>query len=104
MKYVYANSNIPVKSGLMLGLGETHEEVQDAWQDLLENGCTLLTLGQYLQPSESHLPVIEYIPPEVFEALGRKAQVMGFKEVASGPFVRSSYHAKDLFSSHPSDS
>ncbi len=97
MKYVHENSARPVKSGLMLGLGETNDEVQAALQDLLDNGCSLLTLGQYLQPSKLHLPVVEYIPPEIFESLGRKAQVMGFKEVASGPFVRSSYHAKDLF-------
>jgi lipoic acid synthetase len=96
MKYVYDQSSIPVKSGLMLGLGETQDEVQEAMQDLLENGCSLLTLGQYLQPSKSHLPVAEYIPPEVFESLRRNALSMGFKEVASGPFVRSSYHAKEL--------
>jgi lipoic acid synthetase len=101
MKYVHANSAIPVKSGLMLGLGESNDEVQDTLQDLLDNGCSLLTLGQYLQPSKAHLPVVEYIPPEVFESLGRKARSMGFKEVASGPFVRSSYHAKDLFGTEP---
>ncbi len=96
MRYVYHHSAIPVKSGLMLGLGETKDEVQDALQDLLDNGCRLLTLGQYLQPSKMHLPVVEYIPPEVFESLRRKALAMGFKQVASGPFVRSSYHAKEL--------
>lgn len=96
MKYVYDHSSIAVKSGLMLGLGETKDEVQEAMQDLLDNGCSLLTLGQYLQPSKSHLPVAEYIPPEVFESLRGNALAMGFKEVASGPFVRSSYHAKEL--------
>jgi lipoic acid synthetase len=96
MEYVCDHSSIPVKSGLMLGLGETKDEVQEAMQDLLDNGCSLLTLGQYLQPSKSHLPVAEYIPPEVFESLRCNALSMGFKEVASGPFVRSSYHAKEL--------
>ncbi len=97
MKYGHDNSAIPIKSGLMLGLGETNDEVQDALQDLLDNGCSLLTLGQYLQPSKAHLPVTEYIPPEIFASLRSTALAMGFKEVASGPFVRSSYHARELF-------
>ena len=97
MKYVHARSTIPIKSGLMLGLGESTDEVEDALQDLLENGCSLLTLGQYLQPSKSHLSVKEFIPPEVFASFRRTALAMGFKDVASGPFVRSSYHAKELF-------
>jgi len=97
MMYVYGHGAMAVKSGLMLGLGETDDEVHGALQDLLDNGCSLLTLGQYLQPSKSHLPVVEYIPPEVFESLRRQALAMGFKDVASGPFVRSSYHAKELF-------
>jgi len=96
MKYAYANSAIPIKSGLMLGLGESDDEVHEALQDLLDNGCSLLTLGQYLQPSKSHLPVIDYIQPQMFESLRHSALAMGFKEVASGPFVRSSYHAKEL--------
>lgn len=90
------NANIKTKSGLMLGLGETRDEVLDVLADLLDYGCDFLTLGQYLQPSEKHLPVTRYIPPEEFEELGRAARSMGFKKVASGPFVRSSYHAREM--------
>ncbi|MEX2558849.1 MAG: lipoyl synthase, partial [Pirellulales bacterium] len=64
--------------------------------DLLETGCDLLTLGQYLQPSPEHLAVVRYVPPEEFEALGEAARRMGFRQVASGPFVRSSYHAREM--------
>jgi lipoic acid synthetase len=85
------------KSGLMLGLGEKREEIAITLEDLLEAGCRVLTLGQYLQPSKDHLPVIRYIPPEEFEEWRKTALGMGFDEVASGPFVRSSYHAKELF-------
>lgn len=85
------------KSGLMLGLGERREEISRTLEDLLEAGCRVLTLGQYLQPSKDHLPVIRYIPPEEFEEWRKTALGMGFAEVASGPFVRSSYHAKELF-------
>jgi lipoic acid synthetase len=88
---------VATKSGLMLGLGETGEEVQRVLGDLVERGCGFLTLGQYLQPSAGHLPVERYVPPEEFERWRRKALDMGFKGVASGPFVRSSYHAKDLY-------
>jgi lipoic acid synthetase len=88
---------VATKSGLMLGLGETGEEVQRVLGDLVECGCGFLTLGQYLQPSAGHLPVERYVPPEEFERWRRKALDMGFKGVASGPFVRSSYHAKDLY-------
>ncbi|MGY8747268.1 MAG: lipoyl synthase [Pirellulales bacterium] len=88
---------IKTKSGLMLGLGETHEEVFEVLSDLLDIGCDFLTLGQYLQPSlDRYLPVVRYIPPEEFAMLGEKAKNMGFKKVASGPFVRSSYHARDM--------
>ena len=91
---------VKTKSGLMLGLGETHEEVLDALADLLSAGCDFLTLGQYLMPSatmaDHYLPVIRYIPPEEFAFLGRSAKSMGFKQVASGPFVRSSYHAREM--------
>jgi len=88
---------IKTKSGLMLGLGETHEEVYEVLSDLLDIGCDFLTLGQYLQPSlDRYLPVVRYIPPEEFAMLGEKAKSMGFKKVASGPFVRSSYHARDM--------
>lgn len=87
---------IKTKSGLMLGLGETRDELLDALADLRDVGCDLLTLGQYLQPSPEHLPVARYVPPDEFEELGRLAKSLGFKQVASGPFVRSSYHARDM--------
>ena len=91
------NPAIKTKSGLMLGLGETHEELFEVLADLLDVGCDFLTLGQYLQPAlERYLPVVRYIPPEEFAMLGEKAKSMGFKKVASGPFVRSSYHARDM--------
>jgi len=88
---------LPTKSGLMLGFGEENAEVEKTLADLLAAGCRILTLGQYLQPSKNHLPVERFIPPEEFEAWRRKAIEIGFAEVASGPFVRSSYHAKELF-------
>jgi lipoyl synthase len=84
---------IRLKSGLMLGLGETVEELFDTLADLREVGCRMLTLGQYLAPSPRHLPVVRYVPPEEFDTLGEAARRMGFAEVASGPFVRSSYRA-----------
>lgn len=87
---------LPTKSGLMLGLGETHEEVLAVMTDLREVGCDLLTLGQYLRPSAAHLPVAEFITPEAFAALAREGRRMGFAGVASAPFVRSSYHAAEL--------
>lgn len=87
---------ILTKSGLMLGLGETTEEVLETLADLREIGCDLITLGQYLQPSPRHLPVVRYLPPEEFEGLGRSAGKLGFRDVASGVFVRSSYHADEL--------
>lgn len=91
-----ADPSIKVKSGLMLGLGETREELLDTLADLLDAGCQLLTLGQYLQPSVQHLPVVRYVPPEEFDELGQIARRMGFEQVASGPFVRSSYHAREM--------
>ena len=91
------NPNIKTKSGLMLGLGETREEVLDVLADLLDADVDFLTLGQYLQPSlEKYLPVVRYIPPHEFAELGHQAKSMGFKKVASGPFVRSSYHAREM--------
>jgi lipoyl synthase len=84
------------KSGLMLGLGETTEETIETLADLRAVGCDLVTLGQYLQPSPRHLPVIRYLPPEEFDELGRLARSLGFAQVASGPFVRSSYHADEM--------
>lgn len=88
---------IPAKSGLMLGLGETGAEIRRTLEDLYANGCRMLTLGQYLQPTEQHLPVERFVPPEEFEQWRRTALEIGFSEVASGPFVRSSYHAKRLY-------
>jgi lipoic acid synthetase len=89
-------SHMAVKSGLMLGLGEAPEEVRQVLLYLLEVNCRMLTLGQYLQPTQEHLPVERFIPPEEFEAWRQTALKMGFSEVASGPFVRSSYHAEAL--------
>lgn len=85
--------DIPVKSGLMLGLGETEQEVAAVMQDLRQVGCSYLSLGQYLAPSRRHQPVVSYIPPERFEALREQALALGFRHVESGPYVRSSYHA-----------
>jgi lipoic acid synthetase len=87
---------IKTKSGLMLGLGETREELLDVFADLLDHGVDYLTLGQYLQPTLDSLPVDRYLPPEEFDELGRIARGMGFRKVASGPLVRSSYHARDM--------
>ena len=90
------NSAIKTKSGLMLGLGESHEEILDVLSDLRAHGCDFLTLGQYLPPSPRHMPVVRYVPPQEFDELGRQARQLGFSKVASGPFVRSSYHARDM--------
>jgi lipoic acid synthetase len=84
---------VPTKSGIMLGLGELAGEVEEVMRDLRAHGCDMLTLGQYLQPSRNHLPVARFVPPEEFEALARLGESMGFASVASGPLVRSSYHA-----------
>ena len=84
------------KSGLMLGLGEEAKEIEQTLQDLLEAGCSLLTLGQYLQPSSRHLPIQRFVTPDEFEKWKAKALGMGFTRVASGPLVRSSYHAREL--------
>ncbi len=85
--------DVLTKSGLMLGLGETLEEVEVVMQDLRAHDCDMLTLGQYLQPSGHHLPLQRYVTPAEFDALADKARAMGFQNVASGPLVRSSYHA-----------
>lgn len=84
------------KSGLMLGLGETIEELFEVLADLRKVGCDMLTLGQYLQPSPTHLPVERFVPPEEFDEIGEQARKLGFSFVASGPFVRSSYHAGEM--------
>jgi len=87
------HARIPTKSGLMLGLGESFEEIEAVMRDLREHGCDMLTLGQYLQPSRHHLPVVRYVTPDEFAVLGERAKTLGFSNVASGPMVRSSYHA-----------
>lgn len=91
--------HIPTKSGLMLGLGETDDEILQVMQDLRDHSVSMLTLGQYLQPSVHHLPVMRFVEPAVFEALKSKADIMGFSNAASGPMVRSSYHA-DMQAQH----
>jgi lipoic acid synthetase len=92
-----AERGLPAKSGLMLGLGEASREIWETLNDLRRAGCTYLTLGQYLAPSDEHTPVVRYVPPEEFEKWGETARAMGFTEVASGPLVRSSYRADELF-------
>ena len=92
-KFKQANPHVPTKSGLMLGLGEDLDEVREVMQDLRAHDCDMLTLGQYLQPSKHHLPVTRYVTPNEFEQLKRDGIGMGFANVASGPMVRSSYHA-----------
>lgn len=91
------NPQIPTKSGVMLGLGETVGELRHTMKDLLDHGCDILTLGQYLQPSRSHLPVDRFVSPEEFESLKTEALELGFKGVASSPFVRSSFEAGTLY-------
>ena len=88
---------IYTKSGVMLGLGETHEEIVALMQDLRNVGCDLLTIGQYLAPSKQHHPVVAYIAPEEFEAYRKEAQALGFLHAASAPLVRSSYMAGEAF-------
>lgn len=88
-----AHPSVPSKSGLMLGVGETLEEVEQVMRDLRAHDCEMLTLGQYLQPSKHHFPVQRYVTPDEFEQLRVLGEEMGFSHVASGPMVRSSYHA-----------
>jgi lipoic acid synthetase len=87
---------VKTKSGLMLGLGETRDELLDVFADLVDHGVDFLTLGQYLQPTLDSLPVERYVPPEEFDELATAARGIGFARVASGPLVRSSYHARDM--------
>jgi lipoic acid synthetase len=93
-RFAERQPGVPTKSGLMLGLGETMGEVEAVMRDLRVHGCRMLTLGQYLQPSADHLPVARFVPPEEFAALARLGEALGFISVASGPLVRSSYHAE----------
>ncbi|WP_371188979.1 lipoyl synthase [Thalassotalea maritima] len=92
-KFGEANPNVPTKSGLMVGLGETNEEILEVMRDLRAHGVTMLTIGQYLQPSKHHLPVERYVHPDEFEMFRQEAMKMGFEHAACGPLVRSSYHA-----------
>ena len=92
-KYAKVQPQVPTKSGLMLGVGEEPKEVHQVMRDLIEHGCSMLTLGQYLQPTQAHLPVQNYITPAQFDEYGAFALQLGFKQVASAPMVRSSYHA-----------
>ena len=94
---------IATKSGIMLGLGETLDEVLELLADLRDVGCDLLTVGQYLQPTPNHLPVDRFVPPAEFDEIGRLACSLGFRHVASGPFVRSSYHAAEMTASSEGD-
>jgi lipoic acid synthetase len=91
------DAKIVTKSGLMLGLGETSDEIHATLQDLRDTGCRLLTLGQYLQPTQEHLLVDRFVHPEEFDNWREIALEMGFAQVASGPFVRSSYQAQKLY-------
>jgi lipoic acid synthetase len=90
-----AGDEVTTKSGLMVGLGETHDEMVEAFADLRGAGVQVLTVGQYLRPSERHLPVVRYWHPDEFAALERAAYALGFEHVAAGPLVRSSYHADE---------
>lgn len=89
-----------VKSGLMVGLGETREQLKATFADLAKAGCEMLTIGQYLAPSDSHTPVVRYLEPPEFDELADLARAQGIAQAISGPFVRSSYHAHDSFQAH----
>ncbi|HUU97236.1 MAG TPA: lipoyl synthase [Phycisphaerae bacterium] len=91
------NPRMQTKSGMMVGLGETRDELTETFRDLLDVGCRLLTIGQYLRPTPKHIDVARYLSPGEFEELGETARQMGFAAVASGPFVRSSYFAETLY-------
>ncbi|MBF8273566.1 MAG: lipA [Magnetococcales bacterium] len=91
------HGTVSVKSGIMLGLGEDPEEVVQTLDDLRRSGVTMVTIGQYLRPGPTHLPVERYVPPDEFERLGETARNMGFYKVASHPLARSSFHAERLF-------
>ncbi|MEJ1296076.1 MAG: lipoyl synthase [Candidatus Sedimenticola sp. (ex Thyasira tokunagai)] len=92
-QFKQSHPEVQTKSGLMLGLGETLEEVEEVMLELRRHGCNMLTLGQYLQPSKEHLPVSRFVTPQEFDQLRERGEEMGFSSVASGPMVRSSYHA-----------
>jgi lipoic acid synthetase len=91
-----ASQGLKVKSGMMLGLGEQPDEINDTLLALRRTGCNYLTLGQYLSPSKDHVPVARYVQPEEFDMWAAKAKAMGFEEVAAGPLIRSSYKAEEM--------
>jgi lipoic acid synthetase len=93
---LHSQRGMLTKSGLMVGLGERREEVEAVMRDILGTGCDILTIGQYLSPSRDHLPVLEFIEPEAFDRYKEVGLAMGFRAVASGPFVRSSYNALEI--------
>jgi lipoic acid synthetase len=92
-KFKSGNATIPTKSGLMVGLGETDQEILAVMRDLRAHDVDMLTIGQYLQPSPHHLPVERYVDPSIFQEYSFQAEKMGFRHAAIGPMVRSSYHA-----------
>jgi lipoic acid synthetase len=92
--------DVTTKAGLMLGIGETIDELFDVLADLRAIRCDVLTLGQYLAPTARHIPVARFVPPTEFDALAAKARLLGFKQVVAGPYVRSSYHADDMVRTH----
>ncbi|MBD5403256.1 lipoyl synthase [bacterium] len=96
LKYIKENSNIKTKSGLMIGLGETFEQIEETLKDLYNVNCDILTIGQYIQPSKEHLPVAKYYKQEEYEQLKRLAKSIGIKHSQIGPLVRSSYNAASL--------
>ena len=100
-KYKEKCPDVMTKSGLMLGIGETKEEVIQVMQDMRDHDIDMITLGQYLQPSKHHLAVERFVHPDEFDELGELAKQMGFKRVASGPMVRSSYHADQQMKGEP---
>lgn len=98
------NPSAITKSGMMVGLGETWDEIVQTMEDLRLAGCDLLTIGQYLRPSDKHVPLAKWYTPEEFDALATQAEVLGFRHVASGPLVRSSYHADEQHAAATSSS
>jgi lipoic acid synthetase len=91
---------IVTKTGLMLGLGETVDELLDVFADIRMTGCDVLTIGQYLAPTLKHIPVARYVSPAEFDELARVTRMLGFRQVVAGPFVRSSYHADEMVTTH----
>ena len=91
-----SSRGVAAKTGIMVGLGETFQEVVQVMQDAHNVGCVIFTIGQYLQPTQSHLPVVEYIHPDIFKQYKEEGERIGLKQVVSGPLVRSSYHAAEF--------